>query len=200
MLQQLSGAPKPGERLADLRAVSDSDQLAMDAPCKNDTVHFLATAYPPSSELRPPVLRSWNVNDQSFTEHLLVDERGTPAPVTHPSYGFMVDGMNSHSLRDGNLDWMGVFNSVNTTELSTGVTRELFTVPGDIDVAADLRAPTFTDTSFVSATIWDERDKATVTIQDRLTGDVTSTFEVPFAVRARDQGLILRSVAVRPGL
>lgn len=198
MLAQLSGTADNAERVVKISQVDDSDQGAVDAPCRDGKLHHLATTYG-ASGANTPVLRTWDTATGNLTQYALVGAAGSPA-IEVGEYGYY-EFPTAHSLRGTQLDWLGLNGTVYTTALDTGVTTSLFSIETyELDPAIYMPSITFTERSLAVLT-WDsERGKVHFAEYDRETGQPVHEVELPAVARVLlgNGQLVMRGIAVRP--
>ncbi|MGO3884702.1 MAG: hypothetical protein ACTJHU_00260 [Mycetocola sp.] len=197
MLAKLSNTPNGTEQVLDIRPVTDSSPSAVDTPCVDGVLHYVASVYTESEDGSDLALRSWDTTRHSFTETPLTDSSGQ-AMTEYFDKDIFHEGATKESLRNGRIDWVGLDSTVYGTDVSSGKTVELYTVPGEFDFDVASRSIVFTDDLLVTATEQNDDDSVTIVAQDRETGDVISTVNVPAATDIIRDGLILRDLAVAP--
>ncbi|MGB9034727.1 hypothetical protein BLJ79_16345 [Arthrobacter sp. UCD-GKA] len=197
MLSRLSGTPSGAERVIGIRTVDESSQDATDAPCVEGRLHHLASTYD-AGGTATPVIRSWDVETATFTQHEIVLSPEAQA-LENGDYGFEMHGYSRDSVRESNLDWVAVDGRVMSTNLETGRTKVLFAVAADdYDVASSQRSVEFTPTSLAVVTSSQDGKAVSFVQYDRYTGEELRRFDLPDVAKALNTGLVLTDLAVRP--
>lgn len=197
MLSRLSGTPSGAEHVAGIREVDESSQDATDAPCLEGKLHHLATTYG-TGDTPKPVIRSWDVETASFTQHEIVLSPGTAA-LEIGDLEFQNQGYSRESVRDGNLDWVAIDGRVMSTSLETGRTTVLFALAADgYDDRSSQNSIEFTPTSLAVMTTSPDGKAVSFVQYDRTSGQELRRLELPAVAKALGTELVLRDLAVRP--
>lgn len=140
-------------------------------PCVDRVMYELTISYTATGE-EVPTLFAFNVDSGRVTDQALVDEGGKPVEVD-PEYG--LDAVSDESaVHDGRIEWVSYTGKYMSTEIGSGVTKELFRLAGYeggnnlLEISPDE----------ITAIVW-QSDVATLVKYDRETGDQTFSVPVP---------------------
>lgn len=202
MLTQLSGTASGTEELVGMQEVTESDQLATDAPCASDLLHHLAAHYPSGGQ-EVVVLRSWDVETGTHVEHELTFTGGTVPPKSE-DYGFESLGYDRNSLRDGALEWLTIDGRILSTDIETGETSELFElaqaelVQADFDPSTWERIVEFSADTVSVLTYQLDGGYADIVEYDRATGAVISQLDLSDLGETIQDGAFITDFATKP--
>jgi len=195
MLSRLTG-PEGGEQVVNVAPVVESNQSASDAPCSGGILHHLASLYGSDGHV-VPAIRSWNTETGELRQHLLKTVQGTE-PIEVGDTGYEV-GYTRGSLSDGSLEWVSSDGRLLATEVSSGRTREVFTLAeGGFDPGVSSRSVEFTQSTLTVATDPGNGQDFDLMRYDRRTGEQIFRLTLPEIREALAQGLVLRDLAVAP--
>ena len=197
MLSRIGTAPDGREEVVAIAETDEGSQFASDAPCADGKLVHLATLRP-DLHSQVPVVRVWEIATGALEQHEIRLAKGVQSLV-NDDLGFEFDGYTRASLRGGQLDWVAIDGRVMSTDTTTGMTTERFTLADDgYDPKNPLRAIEFTASTLQVLTVDTASGIARFVIYDRDNGDETVRFDIPGVAEAVDSGIVLRDLAVAP--
>jgi hypothetical protein len=155
-----------------------SQQEGLEIPCLDRELYFLSveSTGDPASEDGPAFngfrLRAWNVDTGEIRSKLLTISGGTPLPERNWEYPFLT--RTSWSIHGDSFYWIDGNGTVLSSDIVTGVTTEIFTIPLDSPQAESNRVEFDGNLLHVFDLVPSGRTAATITTYRLLDGSIAA--------------------------
>ncbi|UUX59635.1 hypothetical protein [Glutamicibacter halophytocola] len=196
VLNQLTGTADGKEKNVGSSSEAREGISLEDAPCIGGKIYYISDAKRGGLDASAqPVLSSWDVDTGKYESHPLVTEDKNLTLFRQDGTGFPY--VASGSVNNGALEWLGAGNSIMSTELKNGNTKQRFTVEGYRNDSAMSKA-VFTENEVIVLADNNDGSNFRIVRYDRITGKELGRTVLDVRPDKLSDGMFFRGFAAKP--
>lgn len=196
VLNQLTGTADGKEKNVGSSNEAREGITLEDAPCIGGKIYYISDAKRGGLDASAqPVLSSWDVDTGKYESHPLVTEDKNLTLFRQDGTGFPY--VASGSVNNGALEWLGAGNSIMSTDLKNGNTKQRFTVEGYRNDSATSKA-VFTKNEVIVLADNNDGTNFRIVRYDRITGKELGRTVLDVRPDKLSDGMFFRGFAAKP--